>query len=360
MIIKPYIIKKNSGIQDIPDDTFKKKKLIKVNFSKNRIKVIPQTINELKNVEVLDLSNNRINQLFANLFALKKLKALILNNNKISSLPRQILNLKRLQKLHLSANKLKDLPPELGNLVELKELNISRNEIEIFPESIFKLKKLENLWIGGNPITYFPVDRIISELPQLKRIYCYSKMLNPGSTDMNYIKLSSIRGNSIKFLKSIDPSLSPVPNIKHQIFVSYAHEDIKWFKKVKLNLNALSYDLNTVEIWSDEKIMAGDKWNDEIKEAIKKCSICILLISTNFLGSDFIRKEELPAILMEARDRGVKILCLILSHCKFQTNKELKVFQTINKPDRPLDSLKKTEQDKVLTQMTETIEKLIG
>ncbi|MCU0370854.1 MAG: hypothetical protein MUC31_05520, partial [Bacteroidales bacterium] len=80
----------------------------------------------------------------------------------------------------------------------------------------------------------------------------------------------------------------------------------------------------------------------------------------NFLGSDFIRKEELPAILTEARDRGVKILCLILSHCKFKTNKELKVFQTINNPDRPLDSLKKTEQDSVLTQMTETIEKLIG
>ncbi|MCU0371294.1 MAG: hypothetical protein MUC31_07760, partial [Bacteroidales bacterium] len=76
MIIKPYVIKKNSGIQEIPDDTFKKKKLIKINYSKNQIKVIPQTINELKNTEVLDLSNNRVNQLFANLFTLKKLKTL--------------------------------------------------------------------------------------------------------------------------------------------------------------------------------------------------------------------------------------------------------------------------------------------
>lgn len=47
------------------------------------------------------------------------------------------------------------------------------------------------------------------------------------------------------------------------------------------------------EFWQDTKILAGEKWHDEIQEALKECDIGLLLVSPAFLGSEYIRKYEL-------------------------------------------------------------------
>jgi hypothetical protein len=67
----------------------------------------------------------------------------------------------------------------------------------------------------------------------------------------------------------------------------------------------------------------------------------------------------LPAVLKQERNEGANILCLILSYCRFLKNKELSIFQTINSPDNPLESMDEPDQNIFLTKMTEVIESLI-
>lgn len=47
------------------------------------------------------------------------------------------------------------------------------------------------------------------------------------------------------------------------------------------------------ELWRDTNILPGEDWHKEIKNALSKCGLGLLLISPEFLGSKFIAEEEL-------------------------------------------------------------------
>ena len=124
---------------------------------------------------------------------------------------------------------------------------------------------------------------------------------------------------------------------KINIFISYAHSDEKWLSKLKTHLKVLS-KYYTIDYWEDTKLRGGDKWKEEISKAISKANVAILLVSTEFLASDFISNDELPPILRKAQDEGTRILPLIVSPCAYEES-ELGQFQAINSPDKTLADL---------------------
>lgn len=48
------------------------------------------------------------------------------------------------------------------------------------------------------------------------------------------------------------------------------------------------------ELWQDTEILAGEAWREEIRRALEKCDLGLLLVTPPFLGSKFISSEELP------------------------------------------------------------------
>ena len=80
---------------------------------------------------------------------------------------------------------------------------------------------------------------------------------------------------------------------KHKIFISYNHADIAILERVQIHLKPLE-KMNLIDIWDDTRIKAGEKWKDEVEKALEQASIAILLISADFLASDFIVENELP------------------------------------------------------------------
>jgi hypothetical protein len=49
--------------------------------------------------------------------------------------------------------------------------------------------------------------------------------------------------------------------------------------------------------WSDHAILPGEFWRREIEEALERAHFGLLLLSPQFLASDFIGAEELPKLL---------------------------------------------------------------
>jgi len=119
------------------------------------------------------------------------------------------------------------------------------------------------------------------------------------------------------------------------IFVSYSHQDSTWLDRLKVHLKPLERKY-PLDIWDDTKIGAGSRWLEEIRLAIENARVAILLISADFLASDFIVNNELPHLLLAARTRGKVIMPVIVGHSLFESIDELSEFQAANNPKEPL------------------------
>jgi len=139
------------------------------------------------------------------------------------------------------------------------------------------------------------------------------------------------------------------------IFVSYCHEDKKHLKRLQVHMRPLEKE-GLVDLWDDTKIKVGEKWKEEIANALSKAAIAILVISADFLASDFIVDNELPPILEKAELDGTRIVPIILKPCRFSRDKNLSKFQALNSPDKPLLSMSEVEQEELWDRLCHLIE----
>lgn len=68
---------------------------------------------------------------------------------------------------------------------------------------------------------------------------------------------------------------------------------------------------------------------EAIKSAINECDMGLLLISHNFIASDFINTEELDLLLTRRKNEGLLIVPIILGACLWQKEK-IRFFGILN------------------------------
>jgi len=155
----------------------------------------------------------------------------------------------------------------------------------------------------------------------------------------------------------LDKNQNPLRN---KVFISYSHKDSDYLAKVQRQLKVLEMEGLQVNLWDDTQIKPGMKWLDEIKKNLQTAKVAILLISTDFLISDFITTKEVPDFLKSAENKGTTIIPLIIKPCRFENNKSLSQFQAVHNPNQPLSDFSENEQDKILLKLVDRIEELIG
>lgn len=82
---------------------------------------------------------------------------------------------------------------------------------------------------------------------------------------------------------------TPHQSVRDKVFVSYSHIDRDFLIDVQRHFKPF---LSQINFWDDSKIQPGQKWKEEIKKAINETKVAILLVSTDFLGSEFISSHE--------------------------------------------------------------------
>lgn len=176
--------------------------------------------------------------------------------------------------------------------------------------------------------------------------------------------LSRIRdGRGVKYGRTVlrrQESNTTHSGDKTNIFISYSHADKKWLDKLERHLKVLKRYIGSIEYWDDKRLKGGDKWKEEIEKAINKANVAILLVSTDFLSSDFIATDELPPLLRKAEEEGTRILPIIVAPCAF-TLSELSEFQAINDPEKTLADLGDNEAaiERTFLELVKNIQELL-
>ena len=97
-----------------------------------------------------------------------------------------------------------------------------------------------------------------------------------------------------------------------KVFISYSRKDFEFRKRLEKDLGGIH------NLWFDEKeIIPGDKWEAKIKDAINESDAAILIISEDFLCSEFCIKES--TLIFERQVKiNLRIIPIIIKSCDWK------------------------------------------
>jgi hypothetical protein len=141
-----------------------------------------------------------------------------------------------------------------------------------------------------------------------------------------------------------------------KIFCCYAHEDEALLNKLKTHLRPLQRQ-GLIDVWHDRDISAGTEWEREINEHLDTAQIILLLVSPDFMNSDYCYGKEMKRAL-ERHERGdVHAIPVILRHVYWQG--VLGKLQALPKDALPVTDPEWYNLDRALYNVTEGIRKVV-
>ena len=115
----------------------------------------------------------------------------------------------------------------------------------------------------------------------------------------------------------MEPS-EPTPPRAVQVFYSYSHKDEALRDALETHLALMKWQ-NVIETWHDRKITAGAEWKEQIDEHLAQADVILLLVSPDFLASDYCCDVEMKEALTRHEHGQARVIPIILRPCDWKT-----------------------------------------
>jgi hypothetical protein len=184
----------------------------------------------------------------------------------------------------------------------------------------------------------------------------------PPSADEDYSWgfFKQVKGRVYHALhKSTSAAKQKAAAARTHVFVSYSHRDVEWLNRLQTHMKPL-IRAGIIDLWDDTRINPGSDWRREIDEALSMAQVAVLIVSADFLASEFICDNELPPLLERATSGGARVLSLIVRPCLYTQHTALSKYQAVNDPRQPLSSLPEYKMEAVLVRLAEQIYESVG
>ena len=118
-----------------------------------------------------------------------------------------------------------------------------------------------------------------------------------------------------------------------KVFISYSHKDEAALELLHTQLAVLQRD-GCIDEWFDRKIFAGGRIDTEINERLECSELYLLLVSPDFLASDFCMEREMKRALERHRSGEARVIPIIIEHCDWASTplRDLKALPRDGKP----------------------------
>ena len=150
--------------------------------------------------------------------------------------------------------------------------------------------------------------------------------------------------------------MTPPPE-RDQLFISYSHVDREWVVRLQTMIRPLVRS-HGLRLWDDSQIQPGAKWRQEIETALAAAKVALLLVSSDFLASEFVTNSELPQLLAAAEEEGLRILWVPVRPSLVRRT-PISAYQALGDPGRPLARMDPVEQEEALVEIALAIEKAL-
>ena len=136
-----------------------------------------------------------------------------------------------------------------------------------------------------------------------------------------------------------------------RLFISYSHIDQLLKNELVKHLEPLKRS-NLIEAWHDGALKAGDEWEKEIFDQLEEADIILLLVSIDFINSEFCYDVELERALERHSEGTAVVIPVILRSCHWQQTPFAKL-QALPKEAKAICSW--SDQDEAFTNVIEGI-----
>lgn len=103
-----------------------------------------------------------------------------------------------------------------------------------------------------------------------------------------------------------------------KLFFSYSHKDEELRNELETHLTLLKRQ-GVISSWHDRRISAGSDFTQTISSELESSQIILLLVSANFLASDYCYEKEMTRALDKHKDGSAVVIPVILHPCDWQS-----------------------------------------
>ncbi len=111
-------------------------------------------------------------------------------------------------------------------------------------------------------------------------------------------------------------------------FISYSHHDKAALDRLHVHLKNLTRD-GSIETWYDREILAGSDLDAEIEQELKAAEIFLLLVSPDFIASDYCVEREMKSALERHSAGSARVVPIIIEECDWKAMGQLRQLKAV-------------------------------
>jgi internalin A len=182
---------------------------------------------------------------------------------------------------------------------------VIRSDFERIHRDISNLQPEQMVPIPDFPNVAISYEKLLAmERCQIKS---FPEFVHKTVINLDVIEL--LNGVDLEGTRTVDPT--DVQENAAKLFISYSHKDDHLRQELENHLKIIQRK-GLVHSWSDRRIVAGEEWKREIDDNLEQAEIILLLISSDFIASDYCYEKEMMHALSRERNGEVKVIPIIV------------------------------------------------
>ena len=122
------------------------------------------------------------------------------------------------------------------------------------------------------------------------------------------------------------------------LFISYSRKDAKWIDRIRTLLRPTERQ-GTVVTWVDEDLRPGSPWGEQLDRMLHETQYALLLVSHNFLISDYIKEKEIPVLAGRVGMPGFRLFWTLLGRCDWQSVDALNGVEAVGSVNKAISEI---------------------